>query len=79
MSTPTEAPTDALTEAPVIYHCAKCSKTTDRPRLYGWVVRVEPVVVQGKTLGLCRECAGGAPPADPAGAWDDDDWDEGEW
>lgn len=59
--------TAAATEASLVY-CTRCSRTTDEemPDVKGWFLSPKhPVIVQGKTLGLCPSCAiGEAPPAE---------------
>ncbi|HZL06665.1 MAG TPA: hypothetical protein VFE45_14840, partial [Coriobacteriia bacterium] len=44
--------------------CARCSNVTTDPVRDHWLVRREPIVVQGITLGLCLACMGGNTPAE---------------
>lgn len=46
--------------------CSRCSRTTEHPERDHWLMRAVPVVVQGKTLGLCVACLGGSTPDDTA-------------
>lgn len=51
------------TTAPTVYTCGRCSRETTDPDRDNWMLRLMPVVVQGKTLGLCPACLKGGPDA----------------